>query len=111
MAKKPKSEVSENPINEADLAKIRHFIQTTELDAISDTMREVVGGDIPDLVYKLPRPGDQQAEDLPGPMLEPTHGPMHQWKDRLGADKVAGQKRKKELKSRPSTPAQRYAHE
>ena len=90
MAKKPKSEVSENPINEADLAKIRHFIQTTELDAISDTMREVVEEYMPDLVYKLP-PGDQQAEDLPGPMLEPTHGPMHQWKDRL----VSGKKRKK----------------
>ena len=101
MAKKPKSEVSENPINEADLAKIRHFIQTTELDAISDTMREVVEENMPDLVYKLPPPGDQQAEDLPGPMLEPTHGPMHQWKDRLVPDKVSeGPKRSKRTKEK-----------
>jgi len=28
-------------------------------------------------------------------MLEPTHGPMHQWKDRLVPDKVSGKKRKK----------------
>jgi hypothetical protein len=101
MAKKPKSEVSEIPINEVDLAKIRHFIQTTEMDAISDTMRDVVEQYMPDLVYKLPPPGDQQMEDRPEPTLEPNHGPMHLWKDRLVPDKVSeGPKRSKRTKEK-----------
>jgi hypothetical protein len=101
MAKKPKSEVSENPINEADLAKIRHFIQTTEMDAISDTMRDIVEQYMPDLVYKLPPTGDQQAEDRREPTLEPSHGPMHRWKDQLVPDKVSeGPKRSKRTKEK-----------
>jgi hypothetical protein len=65
------------------------------------TMREVVEEYMPDLVYKLPPPGDQQAEDRTGPMLEPTHGPMHLWKDRLVPDKVSeGPKRSKRTKEK-----------